>query len=172
MKRIIIAAVAENGAIGKDNDLIWHLPDDMQFFKVQTVGKPVVMGRKNYESIPPRYRPLPGRENVIITRNPNYEAPGCIIFHDIEAALDALQKEGNNEAYIIGGSEIYKLALQKNLVDEMLLTQIHESFEADAFFPEFTPDEWTVEVLSKHPKDEKHPHAFTIKRFVKRAMDE
>lgn len=170
MKRIIIAAVAENGAIGKNNDLIWHLPDDMKFFKNQTMGKPVVMGRKNYESIPHKYRPLSGRENVVITKDTAYEAPGCRVFHEIDEALAALEKEGNEEVYIIGGGQIYTLALEKNLVDEMYLTEVHEKFEADAYFPQFDKSDWTAEVLVHHAKNEKHPHSFTIKKLYKRCV--
>jgi dihydrofolate reductase len=165
MKRIIIAAVAENRAIGKNNDLIWHLPDDMRFFKNQTMGKPVVMGRKNYESIPHKYRPLSGRENVVITRDKSYEAPGCRVFHEIDEALEALEKEGNEEVYIIGGGQIYNLVLEHNLVDEMYLTEVHDAFEADAYFPKFDKSDWAIEELSHHPKDDKHAHAFTINRL-------
>src|SRR5690606_9113679 len=136
----IVAAVAENNAIGKDNDLIWSLPDDMEFFKEKTRGKPVIMGRKNYESIPEKYRPLPGRENIVITRKKDFHAPKCKVVHSIEEAIDHCK--GQEEICVIGGGEIYKLALEKNVIDIMYITEIHASFEADAFFPEFDKSEW------------------------------
>ncbi len=162
MKRIIIAAVAENNAIGKDNDLVWNLPDDMRFFKSKTLGNTVIMGRKNYESIPEKFRPLPKRENIIITLNKNYQAPGCQIFHDLKSAFDHAGKNGAEDVYIIGGAEIYKLALSENLVDEMYITQVHANFDADSFFPKFDPNKWTEEILEKHSKDERHLYPFTI----------
>jgi len=160
----LIAAVAENRAIGKDNDLIWKLPDDMQFFKEKTFEKMVVMGRKNYESIPKKYRPLPNRESVIVTRKKQYSAPGCIVVNSLEEALD---KSGNREEIsIIGGGEIYKLALERDLVDVMYITEIHESFEdADAFFPKFDKSKWEMEIIGEHGVDEKHAYSFTFKKY-------
>ncbi len=160
----LIAAVAENRAIGRDNDLIWNLPDDMQFFKEKTLGKMVVMGRKNYESIPEKYRPLPKRTNVIVTRKRNYPAPNCLVVNSLEEAL--AQKGNHDEISIIGGGEIYKLALEKDLVDVMYITEVHESFQdADAFFPEFDKNKWKMEILGEHKVDEKHAYSFTFKRY-------
>lgn len=167
MKRIIIAAVAENNAIGKDNDLVWNLPDDMRFFKTQTLGKTVIMGRKNYESIPEKFRPLPKRENFIITRNKSYKAPGCLIFHDLKSAFDHADKQGAGDVFIIGGAEIYKLALSENMVDEMYITRVHAQFEADSFFPQFSSSEWSEEILEKHSRDERHLYPFTITHLRK-----
>ncbi len=169
MKCIIIAAVAENGAIGKDNKLIWDLPDDMRFFKEQTTGKPVIMGRKNYESIPEKYRPLPKRPNIIITRNTNYEAPGSAVFNDLNAAIESQRQKGVDETYIIGGAEIYNLALKEDRVDEMYLTRIHASFEADTFFPAFDKKKWEVKVILLHEKDERHAHSFTIEHWLRKS---
>lgn len=166
MTVIIVAAVAENNAIGKDNDLIWNLPDDMEFFKEKTRGKPVIMGRKNYESIPEKYRPLPGRENIVITRKKDFHAPKCKVVHSIEEAIDHCK--GQEEICVIGGGEIYKLALEKNVIDIMYITEIHASFEADAFFPEFDKSEWEEEVLGEHGTDAKHDYSFTFKRFTRR----
>ena len=165
MTTTIIAAIAENMVIGKDNDLIWDLPDDMQFFKDKTKGKTVIMGRKNYESIPPKYRPLPNRRNIVITRKTAYEAPNCELVNSIEQALDLARNE--DEVFIIGGGQIYKLALEKQLVDKMYLTEIDASFDGDAFFPEFDKTEWNEQVIAFHDKDERHDSSFTFKEFRK-----
>lgn len=160
----LIAAVAENRAIGKDNDLIWKLPDDMQFFKEKTLGKMVVMGRKNYESIPEKYRPLPKRTNVVVTRKKKYSAPNCLVVNSLEEAVE--KGKDQEEISIIGGGEIYKLALEKDLVDVMYITDIHESFEdADAFFPKFDKSEWEMEIIGEHSADDKHAYSFTFKRY-------
>ena len=162
----IVAAVAENNAIGKDNDLIWSLPDDMEFFKEKTRGKPVIMGRKNYESIPEKYRPLPGRENIIITRKKDFHAPKCKVVHSLEEALEYCK--GKEEVCVIGGGEIYKLALEKDAIDVMYITEIHESFDADAFFPEFDKAEWEEEILGYHGIDARHSYPFTFKFYKRR----
>lgn len=159
----IVAAVAENNAIGKDNDLIWSLPDDMEFFKEKTRGKPVIMGRKNYESIPEKYRPLPGRENIVITHKKGYSAPKCKVVNSIEEAIEYC--EGKEEICVIGGGEIYKLALEKDLIDIMYITEIHSSFDADAFFPEFDKSDWKEEILGEHGTDAKHAYSFTFKIY-------
>ncbi|NEN23998.1 dihydrofolate reductase [Cryomorpha ignava] len=159
----IVAAVAENQAIGKDNDLIWNLPDDMAFFKEKTRGKPVIMGRKNYESIPEKYRPLPGRENIVITRKKDYTAPGCKVVNSIEQAIEHCRNK--EEICVIGGGEIYKLALEKDLIDRMYITEIHTAFDADAFFPEFDKSDWDEEILGEHGIDAKHAYSFTFKIY-------
>lgn len=162
----IIAAVAENYVIGKDNDLIWDLPDDMQFFKDKTKGKTVVMGRRNYESIPPKYRPLPNRRNIVITRKDSYDAPNCEVVNSIEAALELASND--EEVFIIGGGQIYNLALQKGLVDKMYLTEIETTFDGDAFFPQFDKSLWNERIIAFHPADEKHAAPFTFKEFLKK----
>ena len=125
MKVSLIVAVAENGVIGKDNDLIWNLPKDMRFFKETTWGHHVIMGRKNFESIPERYRPLTNRTNIVITRQNNYKAEGCVVVNSLEAALEVAQYNSDNEPFIIGGGQIYKLALEGNLVDKIYFTEVH-----------------------------------------------
>ena len=112
MRVSLIAAVASNGVIGKDNDLIWTLRDDMAFFKNTTKGRHVIMGRRNWESIPHRFRPLPGRPNMVLSRDESYVAEGAITFKVLNAALDAARKAGEEEAFIIGGAQIYRLALE------------------------------------------------------------
>lgn len=125
---IMIAAVAENNALGKDNDLVWHLPNDFKRFKTLTSGHHIIMGRKTFESFP---KPLPNRTHVIITRQKNYKAEGCIIVDSIEKALEICPK--NEDTYIIGGGEIYTLSLP--FADKIEITKVHHSFEADAYFP-------------------------------------
>lgn len=164
----LIVAKAENNAIGKNNDLIWHLPDDMKFFSNTTKGHYVIMGRKNYDSIPLKYRPLPARPNVIVTQQKDFTAENCDVVNTIEAGLELAKKNGETEAFVIGGGQIYKTALEKNLVDKLYLTFVHESFDADVYFPEIDLTKWdkTSEVF--HPTDDKHPHSFTICSYTKK----
>lgn len=157
----LIVAVSENNVIGKDNDLIWNLPNDMKFFKQKTQGHVVIMGRKNYESIPEKFRPLPNRTNIIITRQKNYHAPGCHIVDSIEQALDLAQQVQDDEPFIIGGGQIYQLALEQNLVHRIYLTRVHDHFEGDTFFPEL-PSQWKEIQKLKHPADEKHSCGFSF----------
>ena len=140
MIRSIIVAASTNNVIGKNNDLIWSLPVDMKFFKDTTMGHHVIMGRKNFESIPHNFRPLPNRMNIIITRQSDYQAEGCIVVNSVEEALKVAISNGENEAFIIGGGQIYKLALDAGLVDRIYLTRIHHSFDGDTFFPELNSD--------------------------------
>lgn len=164
----LIAAVAQNGAIGKDNDLIWHLPHDLRFFRDTTVGHFVIMGRKNYDSIPDKYRPLSKRTNVIITRKTDLKAPDCLVVNSIEEGLEAARCQGDDNPFIIGGGQIYKMALEKDLVDIMYLTHIKDDFEADVFFPDFNESKWDKELIESKEKDEKHPHSFDIYMYTKK----
>ena len=166
MKVSLIVAVAENGVIGKDNDLIWHLPKDMRFFKETTMGHHVIMGRKNFESIPERFRPLPNRTNVVITRQSDYQAEGCLVVNSLENALEVAQNNSDKEPFIIGGGQIYKLALEGNLVDKIYLTKVHHSFKGDTFFPELS-EEWKEVNREDHEADEKHACGFSIICYIK-----
>lgn len=166
MKVSLIVAVAENGVIGKDNDLIWHLPKDMRFFKETTSGHHVIMGRKNFESIPKKYRPLPNRTNIVITRQADYAAEGCVVVNSLEAALAIAKSNGDNEPFIIGGGQIYKLALEGNLVNKVYLTRVHQSFDGDTFFPELS-EEWKAIESIDHQADEKHACAFSFITYIK-----
>ena len=166
MKVSLIVAVSENGVIGKDNDLIWHLPNDMMFFKETTMGHHVIMGRKNFESIPHKYSPLPNRTNVIITRQADYTDEGCVVVNSIEAALEIAKQNGDTEPFIIGGGQIYKLALEANLVDKIYLTKVHHSFDGDTFFPELNTD-WKEMERIDHKADEKHAHDYSFLTFEK-----
>lgn len=160
---IIVAMDAKNG-IGKNNDLMWHLPIDMKFFKSQTENEIVVMGRKNFESIPERFRPLSNRLNVILTRNKDFEADACLVFNNMEDCISALSNR-SEKIYIIGGGEIYKQALELNLVEEMFISHVDCELDADTFFPMIEKEQWEINTLQDHPKDEKHTYSFTIKHY-------
>ncbi len=137
MSLTIIAAVAANGVIGRDNGLIWHLPDDLARFRTLTMGHPIIMGRKTFESLP---KVLPGRTHYVLTGNPDYTVPeGVILCHSPEELLKALP-EGEN--FIIGGAAVYRLLLP--YADRMILTELDRSYEGDACFPDFDRTEWTV----------------------------
>lgn len=127
----LIAALARNGVIGHDNRLLWQLPEDMRFFKDATLGHPVVMGRKTWQSLPPRFRPLPGRRNLVITRNVHFDAPGAECVGSLEAALQRLG--GEPEVFVIGGGELYAQALPQ--AQRLLLTELDRDFDGDAHFP-------------------------------------
>ncbi len=163
----LIVAKASNNVIGKDNDLIWHLPAEMRFFTQSTKGHIVIMGRKNWDSIPLKYRPLSNRLNAVITRNTNFSDPDCEIFNSLEAAIAHYSKQTDREIYIIGGAQIYAYCLDHDLIDEMFVTYIHQSFDGDAFFPEFDESKWQREMIMDYKKDEKNPHDFTVYKFHK-----
>jgi dihydrofolate reductase len=162
----LIVAVSENGVIGKENDLIWHLPKDMRFFKETTMGHHVIMGRKNFESIPHKYRPLPDRTNIVITRQSEYKAKGCIVVNSVEAALEIAKNNGDIEPFIIGGGQIYKLALEANLVDKIYLTKVRHSFDGDTIFPKLG-NEWEEIERIDCKSDEKHAHDYSFLTFEK-----
>jgi dihydrofolate reductase len=153
----LIVAVGDDNVIGKDNALIWHLPADMKFFKEKTTGHCIITGRKNYESIPEKFRPLPNRTNIVITRQSDYHAPGAIVVHSLEDALVEAKKTGDDEIFIIGGAEIFKQCLP--YTDRIYLTVIHHSFEGDVFFPEINMSEWKEVARVKGPVDEKNKYA-------------
>jgi len=157
-----IAAVSENGIIGHQGDLPWSLPDDMAWFQRHTMGHHVITGRKNYESIPMRFRPLKGRVNLVVTRNAAYDAPGAIVAPSIEAALDIARAGGETEAFVIGGGEVYADAFAKNLVQRLYLTRVHAHLKGDTRFPRVTPAEWQELTRQPHPADERHAHAFSF----------
>ena len=157
----LIVAVAENGVIGKDNDLIWHLPKDMRFFKETTIGHHVIMGRKNFESIPHKYRPLTDRTNIVITRQLGFKAEGCIVVNSVVAALDIAKNNGDTEPFIIGGGQIYKISLEQNLVDRIYLTKIHHTFDGDTFFPELN-SEWKEINREDCFSDEKNKYDYSF----------
>lgn len=154
--------------IGRNNDLMWHLPADMKFFKETTTGQIVVMGRKNWDSIPEKYRPLPNRENVVLTRNTDFTAEGARVFHSLESCLNWYAGEEEKTVFIIGGGEIYRQALDLKCVDEMYITHVDAVYGADTFFPEFDEDKWTIREVLSWPQDEKNEAAFTVKHYIKK----
>ncbi|MBD00193.1 MAG: diacylglycerol kinase [Crocinitomicaceae bacterium] len=149
----IIVAISKNQVIGKNNQLIWHLPKDMKFFMDTTMDTVVIMGRKNYESIPKKYRPLNNRKNVIITRNKSYNAEGCTVVNSIDESLKVLNNIENKEVFVIGGGEIYKKFLEKGLIDRMYITHIDEYFDGDTFFPDVNYESWKSSDILYHSKD-------------------
>jgi len=152
-----VVAMDNNRLIGRDNALPWRLPDDMRWFREQTMGKPCVMGRKTYDSLPARSRPLPGRLNIVVTRNPDYEAPGAVVVHTID---DALRAAGDaDEVIIVGGAELYRALLPR--VDRLYLTHVHGAADGDVFFPPYDPAGWREVYRQEHPVDDRHPYAFT-----------
>jgi dihydrofolate reductase len=158
----IIAAAAENNALGKDNQLLWHLPEDFKRFKALTSGHYIIMGRKTFESFP---KPLPNRTHIIITRQANYQAPeGCIVVSSLEKAMELCP--ANEEAFVIGGGEIYQQAL--DVVDKIDVTRVHTTLDADTFFPEIDPNKWKLVFEEFLPKDDKHAFDFTFLTYVKR----
>ncbi len=161
----IIVAVANNNVIGKDNTLIWHLPADMKFFKEKTSGHCIITGRKNYESIPEKFRPLPNRTNIVITRQKNYEAPGAIVVGSIEEAIEKAKQTTDNEIFIIGGAEIYKQALR--YVDKIYFTKIYHEFNGDVFFPKIETSEWKETSRTKGLIDEKNKYEHDFITFEK-----
>ncbi len=159
MKNIsLIVAVTENMVIGKDNKLAWHLPDDMNYFSNMTKGHSIIMGRKNWESIPEKYRPLPDRKNIIVTRNNNFKYNGTIIVNSIEKAIEEARSSEDEEIFIIGGGEIYKLGFK--YVDKLYITEINAEVKGNTYFPEWDKKYWNEISRISHPSDKKHPYSF------------
>lgn len=154
----LIAARSRNGVIGKNNDLPWTLPDDSKYFMTTTRGHHAIMGRKNYDSLPDAYKPLPNRTNIVVTRQPEFNAPGCLIVHSLDRALDIARVNGEKEAFVIGGAEIYALALP--VANRLYLTEIDAIVQGDTYFPEFDKAHWMEVSRKSHKADAKHAYAF------------
>jgi len=159
----IIAAMDENRLIGSNNDLPWHLPADLQRVKQLTTGHSIILGRKNYESIG---RPLPNRKNIVITGNPDYEAPGCIVVNSINAALQAA---AGDDVFIFGGARIYQQMF--DLAERMYLTRIHATFTGDTWFPEFDPAAWQEIERQDFSADEKNPYNYSFITLEKKPLN-
>lgn len=157
----IIAAVAKNNALGKNNDLIWHLPADLKRFKEITLGHHIIMGRKTFESLG---KPLPNRTTIIITRNPDYIAPGCLVVNELAEAIEAAAEDEN--PFILGGAEIYKQAM--SLADILDITLVHESFDGDAFFPVIDMSKWTEISRQDFKADEKNKYDYSFVKYKKK----
>jgi dihydrofolate reductase len=155
MKLSLVVAMAENRVIGHENRLPWHLPADLQHFKAITLGKPVLMGRKTWESIG---RPLPGRTNIVITRDAGYVAEGCVVAHTLEEAVRAAGEAA--EVMVIGGAQLYRQALP--LADTLYLTLVHAEIQGDTRFPAWQPGEWRETARSDHAADDSNPHAYSF----------
>jgi len=156
----IIAAIAENNALGKNNQLIWHLPADLKRFKEVTNGHHIIMGRKTFESLG---KPLPNRTNIIITRNKDYKHEGCIVVHSLEEAIKTADNDPN--PFILGGAEIYKQAMK--IADKLDLTFVHQSFEADAFFPEIDLKIWKEIARKDFKADERNAYNYSFLTYIR-----
>lgn len=158
---IMIAAAADNNALGKNNELVWHLPNDFKRFKALTSGHHIIMGRKTFESFP---KPLLNRTHIVITRQKNYNPENCIVVDSIEKAIAICPS--NDPSFIIGGGEIYNLGLP--YTDKIELTRVHHNFDADAFFPIIDPSHWEKIHSEFNPADDKHLYAYTYQTFIKK----
>ncbi|MBR5812249.1 MAG: dihydrofolate reductase [Alistipes sp.] len=156
----IIAAVAQNGVIGDKNALLWHISEDLRFFKRTTSGHPVIMGRKTYESLG---RPLPNRTNVVISRTPR-EIEGCTVVSSLEEAIALFPKE--EEIFIIGGAQIYALAL--GVANKMYLTKVYHDYQGDTSFPEWNANEWQLTQKESFECGEKYPHPFSFETYIRK----
>ena len=163
MKKCIIVAIADNNAIGKDNALLWHISEDLKFFRSTTVGCPVIMGRKTYESIG---RPLPKRLNIIVSRK-GYDAPESVLVVDsIEKGYEVAKEQGAEKCFVIGGGQIYSQAMQ--IADEMVITHVHTIIEdADTFFPQIDPEIWKVAERSELKTDPESGYTFEFVKYIR-----
>jgi dihydrofolate reductase len=157
----LIVAMAQNGVIGRDNALPWRLPQDLKRFKAFTLGKPVLMGRKTFESIG---RPLPGRENLVLTRDRSWFAHGVIVVHSVDEALT--QARASEELVAIGGAEIFRLVLP--FARRIYLTHVHADVPGDTYFPDFDAAQWADLECSTHPADDEHAYALTFVTLQRR----
>ncbi len=151
----IIVAMAQNRVIGKDNALPWHLPADLKHFKAMTLGKPIIMGRKTWESLPGK---LPDRTHIVVTANPDYQADGCVVVNSLEQAIAAAGVAP--EVMIVGGAMLYGQAL--SLADRIYLTMVEADAEGDIQFPEYDQQQWRETARERHPGDDKNPHAYSF----------
>ena len=161
----LIAAVARNGVVGRDNALPWHLPADLQHFKRTTLGAPVIMGRRTWESLPPRFRPLPGRRNVVVTRSAGWCAEGAQVAHSLEQALEQLADAP--KAFVIGGAALYASALP--LADELVLTEIDAEVEGDAHFPAWDRSAFAEVAREAHAAEPPHTPGFAFVTYRRRS---
>jgi len=158
-----IVAVAKNNVIGKDNDIPWYLPADLKYFKKITLNHHIIMGRNCYESIG---KPLPKRTTVILTRNPFYLVSNCYVTHSIDEALQVAKDNGEEEAFIIGGAQIYELAMEH--CEKLYLTEVDLEVEGDVLFPKLNMDEWKLISEEPHKADEKNEHDYVFKVYKRK----
>ncbi len=153
-----IAALTRNQVIGKNNDIPWSLPDDMKYFMQTTKSHYVIMGRKNYDSLPEKFKPLPNRTNIVVTRQSTFSARGCTVVHSVDDAVRLARTGGEREAFIIGGAEIFKVSFP--MADRLYLTEIDGEVEGDVFFPAWDRSKWNEISRHHHSSDERHAFAF------------
>lgn len=167
MKVILIAAVDRNLGLSKDGQIPWRLPKDMEHFKKTTDGHVVIMGRKTWDSLPSKFKPLPGRENIVLTRESIARpvSDGCFYSCNLEETLNFYEERNYKGVFIIGGGEVYKLALP--FATDIVLTEVNGKFDCDTFFPKFDFNQWNIASMHFLNKDEKHSHNFTITHFTK-----
>ena len=166
---ILIAAIGKNNELGRNNDLLWRLKSDMNFFKSTTSGHWVIMGRKSWESLPPRFRPLPNRVNCVVSRNSDFQAEGAQVFPNLELAIATARQSNAEKVFIIGGAQIYSQSLIENLVDEMYLTHVDATFDdADVFFPAIEKSQWDIREVGHFAEDENNEHSGTFFHFRKK----
>ena len=158
-----IVAVANDNVIGKDNDIPWYLPADLKYFKKITTGKPIIMGRKCYNSIG---RPLPNRTNIIVTRDPFFISTNCLIAHTIEEALNMAVDFGDDEVFIIGGGTIYEQTM--DFWDKLYITEVDLKVDGDILFPQIDPEQWTLESQENHSSDEKNVYNYSFKVYKRK----
>lgn len=154
----MIAALTRNRVIGRNNDLPWHLPDDMKYFMQTTKGHHVIMGRKNYDSIPEKFRPLPNRTNLVVTRQANLRLPNCTVVNSLESAVEAARMAGEAELFIIGGAAMYQMGMP--LAQRLYLTEIDTELPGDTQFPAFDKSKWREVSRKHHPADDRHAYPF------------
>ncbi|MEP7255336.1 MAG: dihydrofolate reductase [Ferruginibacter sp.] len=159
----LIVAASTNNVIGKNNQLLWNLPNDMKFFKNTTWGMPVIMGRKTYESVD---KPLPGRINVVITRQPGWNAEGTVVATDLNDAIKKAAETNCKEIFIIGGGEIFKLAIE--LADKIYMTRVHTTIDGDAFFPTIDENKWQLTANEDFMVDAKHAFAYSFQTWERK----
>ena len=159
----LIVAAAENNAIGKNNQLLWHLPNDLKFFKNTTWGMPVIMGRKTFEAV---NKPLPGRFNIVITRQPDWKAEGTIAATDLQDALQKAKATNCNEIFVIGGGEIYEQSME--IADKLYITRVHATLDGDTFFPAIDETQWQQTYLQEFAADEKHAYAYSFQTWQRK----
>ena len=156
----LIAALARNRVIGRDNRLPWHLPADLRFFKQSTLGKPLLMGRRTWESIG---RPLPGRRMIVLSRDRDYRAPGCVVVHSLDAALDVAGAVP--ELMVIGGAELYRQTLPR--AQRLCLTRVEAEVPGDTWFPDWDAGEWQLVADEAHPADAAHAWPYRFQHWVR-----
>jgi dihydrofolate reductase len=168
MEVVAILAIGLNNELGKNNNLLWDLPRDMAFFKETTWGSCIITGRKNYESIPEKYRPLPGRYNIILSKSLSIDNPMACVAANLNEALEIAKSKGKETCYIIGGGQVYKQAFEADVVDKVLITVVEGNFNADVFLEGFNQEKWYLKTESFVPSDPKNPFNMRFQTWVRK----